>query len=346
MERYLRAFPWADFEEGYGKTLSQLSGEYRQFIDSLPPPDPRLKPTMRYLFGGGSFFFQKCLRRIGALNGAGFEAIAEERYDDALVRFEESLEEGINYGARAGILQALVGLGRSRALLDSSIAFAKDTASYPLLPYLIERGDAHWVLGDTASAKRLYDSVIALDISQAFTLRAALRRYFIEANDTLGAIMRTYFTRPMKLAQRMLTLDAGLASTPPSEERLVLALLRAGLTATSLPVTSLGDLASELRMHLPTITAMRERSQSPSPRNALLTFIVRSQASRLRDAATYGRLLKLPPGIGQAIEFIEWFPLEEDGGSLLTPGAEGYLNERKSEGERFRGYLESRDFRF
>src|ERR1041384_8343423 len=144
MKPYLAAFPWSDFEGAYGRSLRQLSEEYRRFIDSIPPASPDLRATSRYLFGGGSFFFQKSLRRIGSLNGAGYQAIAEERYGLALKRFGESLAEGINYGARGGVLRALSGMGNFRALLDSAAIYDRDTASYPLLPFLIERGDACW----------------------------------------------------------------------------------------------------------------------------------------------------------------------------------------------------------
>ncbi len=284
MPRYLKAFPWADFEAAYGKSLHQLSSEYQGFIDSLPPPDASGAATARYLFGGGSFFLQKCLRRIGTLNAAGYQALAEERYGLALERFRHSIGEGINYGARAGVLRSLAGLGRYRELLDSSAVYAQDTASYPLLPYLIERGDAWWALGDTAAARQLYDSVLALDISRTLSLRAALRVRFMEADTALAPLLRSYFTRPMRRTQRLLVLaDAAATATTP-EDRLILAMMHAALAAPELPITSMQSLASSVR-HLPIGTepvVWLEQRISRIDR-----FIIASLAADLAPAAQY-----------------------------------------------------------
>jgi hypothetical protein len=238
IRKYLQAFPSGDFDGAYRKSLHQLSNEYRRFIDSLPPPDTTYRATMRYLFGGGSFFFQKCLRRIGTLNGEGFAALEERRYDRALERFRSSLDEGITYSARSGILRALLGMGDYRAVIDSSREYARDTASYPLLPMLVEQGDAHWAMGDTSAARRLYDSVLALDISQQLSTRAALRLYFMRVSDTLAGIMRNYFTRPANTQARLLLLDRAYRFARAEHEAEIIALMVASLTASQLPQTT------------------------------------------------------------------------------------------------------------
>ncbi|MCC7439520.1 MAG: hypothetical protein IT211_13600 [Armatimonadetes bacterium] len=202
-ERFRQAYGWGDFLEAYGKPLDTLSAEYARFIAALPPTPERYRPTVRYLFGGGSFFAQRCLRNIATLNAVGYDALAEQRWGKALQAFRESESEGgISYGARGGIIRALYGQQRWRELIDSCNAWGRDTASYPLLPLLIEQGDAYWSLGDTATARRLYDSVAKLNISVPVTYRATLRRYFLD--DTLAAKpMLGYFTAQWSLAERL-----------------------------------------------------------------------------------------------------------------------------------------------
>ncbi len=331
MPKYLEAFPWADFDGVYGKSLHQLSEEYRAFIGSLPPADSSQLATARHLFGGGSFFFQKCLRRIGTLNAAGYEALAEERYTLALERFRGSMEEGINYGARAGVLRALAGLGSYRELLDSSASYALDTASYPLLPYLIERGDACWALGDTASARKLYDSVLALDVSQALSLRAALRVRFMSGDPGLAGLMRVYFTRPTGRLQRLMLLSDAYDMAPEPATALILALMRSSLTAAELPVTSVEWLASAAGTGRFADTAGSVNGRSPLDR-----FILGSLAGSIAPAARYASAAGSPAGTS-ALALLARFPAQG-----VVPGSEQYLKEREEEERRFERYLGER----
>jgi len=332
MQRYLAAFPWADFEKAYGRSLHELSDEYRSFIDSLPPPPPSQEPTMRYLFGGGSFFFQKCLRRIGSLNGAGYDALAGERYEPALELFRSSLEEGISYGARTGVLLALSGLGRYGELLDSSRTYSADSAGYPLLPYLIERGDAMWALGDTPGAQKMYDSVLALDISQGLSLRAALRLRFMRADSALATVMQSWFTRPMKRMQRLTVIEQALAAADDPRIRPILALMRATLTAQELPLSTIDRLAIDLRATSPVPDAGHGLEEAPA---SLDRFIIPALASGLRPAARYAAAHDVPGA--HAPELAAVMALPRRG---FIPGSERYLHEQEEMEWRFERYLE------
>lgn len=341
MKRYLDAFAWGDFDGAYQRSLSELSTEYRAFIDSLPPPPASQRAAMRHLFGGGSFFFQKCLRRIGSLNGAGYEALGQERYGKALESFQRSLEHGINYGARAGVLQALAGLGQYRELLDSSRVYAGDTAGYPLLPYVIEQGDAMWALGDIAGARRMYDSMLALDVSRGLSLRAALRRYFLQGDSAVHPIMRTYFTRPMKLLQRLAVLEQAEASTTDLQSRRILGLMHATLSARSIPLFSIGRLG--LIMH-DTHGAGDTTGQFLNASSPLERFILSSLAEGLRPAAQYAATHRSElqhAGVWSDDPALE--PLID---ALLrpqfygfVPGGDNYMRESDEMSRRFEDYL-------
>jgi tetratricopeptide (TPR) repeat protein len=256
MPKYLKAFAWGDFDGAYGHSLDSLSEQYMRFI--LTQTENHIDPewidlqaervTMRYLYGGGSFFYQRCLRRLGALNAEGYRALAEERYDVALDRFRASMEEGITYSARGGVLRALLAMGQYREMLDSANVYDRDTASYPLLPFLIERGDAYWALGDRSRARHLYDSVDRLRINLPTTMRASLRMFFIQfdsdsirasdSTENVGALMRLYFTRSMSPLQRIEILDRAIRATTDPAQRGILSLMKATLIAPSLPHTA------------------------------------------------------------------------------------------------------------
>lgn len=330
MQRYLIAFPWGDFQKGYGRDIHELSEEYGRFIDSLPNVDSTYLPTVRYLFGGGSFFFQRCLRRTGTLNARGYEALYRENYEAALTEFERSLTEGITYSARGGILLSLLGMHRYEAMLDSSRTYARDTASYPLLPFLIEQGDAHWALGEPRQARRLYDSAMQLDIGRTPSTRTALRLCFLD--DTTAA-MRDYFVRSMPVMQRLMILDRAYQTSTDTRHRLILALMRASLTTSSLPLSSIARLESDLS-EARSDTSFSFRSFPPLER-----YIVASLTEHLRNGALYAKEISGGQTGSQLPELIATFTPTD---ASMNPEAEGYIQERRIEADRFRQYLHER----
>lgn len=332
--KYLRAYPSADFEGAYGMPLEALAGRYRRFLASLPEPPASYRATMRNMFGGGSFFSQRCLRRIGTLNGEGFNALAEERYADALRRFEGSLDEGISYGARSGVIRALWGMGSFKRMLDSCALYGADTASYPLLPYLIEQGDAWWALGDTAHARRLYDSAHRLDINEPLTLRSAQRLYFLNANDSLARLMRAYFTRPSRLQTRLALLDAAIAvdaNTP--RDRMLLGFMRGMLTINAMPVTSMGYVEDAIR------AARRELDAGAPPidslRGALCAEIFTLLIDRAADATILQRTRE--PILRSFDD--DGVPIAREGSPAWNTTSTAFREERRRERVRFVQYV-------
>jgi hypothetical protein len=280
MRRYLAVYADGDFDAVYGRSLSRLAGEYRTFLDSQRPAAEWSSTATRYLFGGGSFFLQHCLRRIGSLNRTAFEAYSAERYETALDAFRESLREGANYTARAGMLRTLGALGRYRELLDSATGFLRDTLAFPLIPSLIDVGDARWALGDSAGAERAYRSILSFGIGSTLSTRAALRLYFLRAPDPLRRVMRGYFVRPAGPIMRIETLHEAARLAATAEARSVIELMTATWTYTQYPMTTmrrLAELQNDLRMTAGTAdTGITSR---------LVPFIESSIRRTLSDAA-------------------------------------------------------------
>jgi tetratricopeptide (TPR) repeat protein len=282
---------------------------------------------MRYLFGGGSFFVQKCLRRIGTLNSEGYGALALERYNEALHLFEQAQEEGINYSLRTGILQALSGMGRYQALLDSAATYARDTASYPLLPMLIEEGDAYWALGASTFAREKYDSALALDINQGISLRARLRLIFLSARPEIRTIMRTYFTRPMKVTQRIILLRSAQALADTFDVHLLLKLMEASLIADQLPETAVSTRMEGVLQPVLTIRDSIRPAFTIERVDSLYRIAQWDVKVLLHDADYYSMILHTPRR--------HWgFPAFAPVG-----GSSQYRNERMEESDRFRHYL-------
>ncbi|KXK57731.1 MAG: hypothetical protein UZ07_CHB004000312 [Chlorobi bacterium OLB7] len=278
-ERFRQAYGWGDFLEAYGKPLDSLAAEYERYVAAMPAMPETDRPAMRYLFGGGSFFSQHCLRRIATLNGAGFRALAEGRWGKALEAFGESEREGTSYGARGGIIRALYGQRQWRTLIDSCAAWDRhDTANYPLLPFLIERGDACWWLGDTATARRLYDSAMAMDISVPLRYRAALRAHFLE-NGEAGKPMLEYFTAQWTAAERLSFLHRLRES---GKGDVVVELMETMLTANFFPKSTAARLQGLLR-------SIESDSASRGTGPASVQAIAWLTAYQLRDLFSFVR---------------------------------------------------------
>lgn len=286
-KRFQQVYGWGDFLEVYGKPLDSLAAEYERFIAATPSTPEENRPTMRYLFGGGSFFAQRCLRRISTLNGIGYDALAEKRWDKALQAFQESEQEGITYGARGGIIRALYGQKMWRELIDSCTAWGADTASYPLLPFLIEQGDAYWSLGDTIKAQRLYDSVISLNISVPLTYRAMLRKYFL-SDSMMGKQMLKYFTAQWSVAERLSFFNRVHEC---GKENLVMELIKTTLTADLFPQ----ETAARLQMLFNSINSMKTDSvvQKNHSRVQAIAWLVSYQLNNL--CSMVGWHLPAPP---------------------------------------------------
>ncbi|MBC8145275.1 MAG: hypothetical protein H7X80_06785 [bacterium] len=246
-QRFTAAYASGSLDEFYGRSQDQLATEYRAFIDELPATDTSYAATINYLYGGGSFFLQRCLRRLATLSGDGYRALAEERYDKALNHFGASLRQGITTGARAGVIRALHGAGRYRELIDSMAVYERDTASHWLLPYRIELTDALAVAqpNQTAARKKYLEDVFRLAPDEWTRLRAALRLIFTSG---LEPEMLAYFTKPMSTPSRLLALEFAdrqigsreQGSTASSTQRReVIAWLRSSLVVRAMPVSAI-----------------------------------------------------------------------------------------------------------
>jgi hypothetical protein len=250
-KRFVRAYSSGALDDVYDRSVDSLAAEHRRFLDALPPTDAELAITVRHLHGGGSFFLQRCLRRLATLSGMGYRALAEERYDEALDYFRASLDEGITSGARAGIIRALHDSGRHRELIDSMrIYIDRDSLGAQLLPYQIELSDALSAVGggfeDQRGRYRSLHDVLRTGPDEWTRARAALRLCFSSAavamrmtSPPVARSMNDYYLRPMSGPARVYLLGeiinaAGPVSSGP--DLTLLRLLRCNLQARSTPL--------------------------------------------------------------------------------------------------------------
>lgn len=282
--RFLDAFSQGNLRSVYGLSDDSLSARFRQSLNDIRPADSTELVATRYLFAGVGFFHQRCLRRIGRLNSEGDELLDGGEYERAIERYRSSLEEGLNAGARTGMLRALWSLGRWNELLDSISHYTSDSTGITYLASEIEWGDALWGVGNLREAQRHYQKIFTLDISRHLTLRAALRLRFINSSHPLRDIMQTYFSRPMSLETRWVVLNNAIRLAESANDRFLLRLMLASLTVRRSPITTLGSLADM------SIGDAYPSGVQPEGPLAYL-FAVRELARDIKGAVVYSRVL-------------------------------------------------------
>ncbi|HVK40124.1 MAG TPA: hypothetical protein VNA88_16450 [Candidatus Kapabacteria bacterium] len=247
--RFRRAYASGDLAEHYDRSLDSLAADHARFLAALPPTDPELGTTVRSLFGGGSFFLQRCLRRTATLSGEGYRALGEERYDDALEHFRASLREGITAGARAGIIRTLHSAGRYDELVDSMAVYVdRDSLGYQLLALRIELSDA---LRPGAERDEILRSMLRVAPDEWTRARAAMRLLLAGERDSVtrrSPEMIDYFRRPMSVAARiamLASIDAHDTSLDLGS-RALLRLMRAQQQGRSSPVLAVAQVPSRV----------------------------------------------------------------------------------------------------
>ncbi len=294
IRRYLALYGSGDYEKIYGAPLATMAARYRAFLETELPPVPPSADMLRYYYGGGSFFAQRCLRRLATLNRRGYDRLAEERYDEAIDAFRESMEEGISTSARLGVLRSLAGLGRYRTVLDSMRVYLADSLWQPFLPSLLDAGDAHWALGRLDSASGIYRRALGYGVSTTLGTRAALRLYFIQASPPLAAAMRTYFTRSLDPVERVDLLRRARRLATDARERRVLDLMAASWTYARYPKYTLAGLVDD---SLAGSRSMRPPAPPPaSERETLALFAEESLRHTLADLSLIGILAQTANG--------------------------------------------------
>lgn len=244
-ERFTRLYATGDFEEAYNLPLATLSKRYGDHLDSVIQ-DPRFtldllpEKTVSYLYGGGGFFQQRCLRALGAANAAADAALSANRPELALELSRRALEFGGSASTRTTIIRALAALGRYGAVRDSIDHYVESSWALPLH---IELGDAEWRLGNTKRAAALYNEVGYLRLSSSLTIRALARWTSLNSSDPkLGESMLHYFTSTMSPARRVAWLTDQAARTSDTSTAVILRLLRAQLLVNEAPVSTIQQL--------------------------------------------------------------------------------------------------------
>jgi tetratricopeptide (TPR) repeat protein len=167
-----------DFEEVYGKRLTELEREWKRYLESKDRLTQEDSLRTKFYFDRRSMLSTPCLRRIGKLQALARQAMEEGRYSDAEAQYRELYRESGSINALRGNVLSFLRRGKfgsARGILDTA-----RISAHPQAPsLLLYKGDAVLPL--------YYDSLIDLELSSGSTLTAWARKYVEDRSQYLRA---------------------------------------------------------------------------------------------------------------------------------------------------------------
>ncbi len=208
IERFKRAYAWADFDSVYGKSAEELAREWSAFVVDLPAVSPSAHDLVSARFAMPSLFEKDCPHYVPPHRRAVERARSALLRGDTL-RAEDEVQDALRY--RPDYLPALemwsglrIDRRDGRSVLARMDTTMLDTLSAPLYMYV---GDARALVGDYAEARLLYDAALSRLPSHAHESRSRvlLRRAAIsdslQSPDALHALAALRHVREERYEQ-------------------------------------------------------------------------------------------------------------------------------------------------
>ncbi|MEL6182656.1 MAG: tetratricopeptide repeat protein, partial [Myxococcota bacterium] len=188
MDTYLKAYPRADFEGAYGRSVDQLVGEWEVFIDGLEL-QAEVLPLAEFYFDRKSIFTKVCARTIAALRDEGRDLLARQRTEAALSCYRQIVT--FNPKSASYRLQLVAALRKAKRLdeaLDEAhtLLEAESIPSVRRAEALRERGDLGWLRGEWEAAEADYRDALSRPLPWATRRGLAARLEALAAPDREG----------------------------------------------------------------------------------------------------------------------------------------------------------------
>lgn len=182
IRKMTRVYRTADYEEAYGRSLTQLMTEWYGFLGRLPAASED-GDRVDALFRRPAIFAKVCPRVLARQHAQARAAFGRKEYAVAESLYADSYARGGSAEALAGRLSCALRLRRYEELttaLDSTILQDEHPARY--LPLFVMIGDAYWNTGESERAFALYDRLYHADLSEGLTEASGVRMLALNAD--------------------------------------------------------------------------------------------------------------------------------------------------------------------
>lgn len=190
--RFKELYKGKSFAEVYRKNVGSLIQEWKSFLQHIPVQN-EWEPHVQFYFNRKSIFAKECARYVARLNERGTRELNRNNPTLAMDVFSTSLRESWNSDAFTGLVRSAYRTSRYDtvvSLMESQLQENFSSIANLLLLY----GDAYWVKEDLLLAKKAYEDVLKLDLSDSFNEAAALRLVVLE-HPELRENLQSFFVR-------------------------------------------------------------------------------------------------------------------------------------------------------
>jgi hypothetical protein len=172
----------------YGKSYDALVDEWQKHLVAIEIPDSWRK-HVRYYFDRPSIFAKECAREVAKRNEEGYRNLAGNNPAAAINNFTSALNTSWNTESYAGLIRASFNDGRYDTVVQLIAARAADSLHRSSLVNLdLLYGDARWHRGDADGARKAYEEILAIDLSETLDEAAAIRLTATEQKDLRAAL--------------------------------------------------------------------------------------------------------------------------------------------------------------
>ena len=152
----------------YNTTYAELVKEWQAEIDHIQVPES-WRNHVEYYFSRPSIFAKECARTIARLNEDGYIALGKNDIQTAKQTFRTSLLGSWNSEALGGLLRADYLAGQyDSVVLTVNEQLHDSTRQAGAASLMLLYGNSLWMQGDTASARSVFNQVLATDLSDAY----------------------------------------------------------------------------------------------------------------------------------------------------------------------------------
>ena len=177
----------------YGKSYDSLVEEWQNILERVNVPDAWRSHVM-FFFNRPSIFAKECARAIANLNEQAYRTLSRNNSVGAMQKFSEALAVSWNSESFAGLVRASYNAARYDTvvrLVDTQLS--DSLRRFRIINLFLLYGDALWYRDDVLSARKAYEDVLALDLSDRFNESAALRLAAIGERELRNSLP-DYFT--------------------------------------------------------------------------------------------------------------------------------------------------------
>ena len=162
-------------ETVYGLSYKRLVGEWREMLDRIDISE-RIRPHVEFFFKRPSIFAKECAHAVANLNEDGSDQLANANPVKAAATYHHALTMSWNSESFAGFVRSSFAAAQYDTVMASMHHQLQDsTTSAGLANLLLIYGDALWMQGEVDPARRAYEALLNLNLSdrldEALTLR-------------------------------------------------------------------------------------------------------------------------------------------------------------------------------